>query len=79
MLDVKVTLPPVQNDIGPSAVIVGVATVLIISEIALLVAVAEVTQPRLLVITQVILPAIVPRSVYVALFVPTFVPPFFHW
>lgn len=58
---------------------VGITGVVKVNAIALLVAVELVTQLRLVVITQVILPAIVPRSVYVALFVPTFVPPFFHW
>ena len=65
--------------VGPLGVIVGMLVVETFSVIALLVAVAEVTQARLLVITQVMFPAVMPSSVYVALFVPTFVVPFFHW
>ena len=77
---VKVTDVPVQTaPAGEAAMLtVGVTGVVILNAIALLVAVAEVTQERLLVITQVILPAVVPASVYVALLVPTFAPSFFH-
>ena len=78
---VKVTLVPEQVGLAPVVIAIltdGVSGVVIVNAIALLVAVGEVTQARLLVITQVILPAVVPASVYVALLVPTFASSFFH-
>ena len=78
---VKVTLVPEQVGLAPVVIAIltdGVSEFVIVNAIALLVAVGEVTQARLLVITQVILPAVVPASVYVALLVPTFAPSFFH-
>ena len=78
---VKVTLVPEQVGLAPVVIAIltdGVSEFVIVNAIALLVAVGEVTQLRLLVITQVILPAVVPASVYVALLVPTFAAPFFH-
>ena len=78
---VKVTLVPEQVGLAPVVIAIltdGVSEFVIVNAIALLVAVGEVTQARLLVITQVILPAVVPASVYVGLLVPTFAPSFFH-
>ena len=78
---VKVTLVPEQVGLAPVVIAMlteGVSGLVIVNAIALLVAVGEVTQERLLVITQVILPPAVPASVYVALLVPTFAPSFFH-
>ena len=78
---VKVTLVPEQVGLAPVVIAIltdGVSELVTLNAIALLVAVGEVTQVRLLVITQVILPAVVPASVYVALLVPTFAPSFFH-
>ena len=78
---VNVTLVPEQVGLAPVVIAIltdGVSEFVIVNAIALLVAVGEVTQARLLVITQVILPPVVPASVYVALLVPTFAPSFFH-
>ena len=57
----------------------GVTLALTTKAIELLVAVDDVTHPKLLVITTVMLPPAVPASVYVALLVPTLFPSFFHW
>ena len=79
---VNVTALPEQVGFDPVVIAIltdGVNCVVTLSAIALLVAVAEVTHVRLLVITQVMLPAAVPASVYVGLLVPTFPPSFFHW
>ena len=58
--------------------IVGVTGLVILNVVAVLVAVALVTQLALLVSTQVIEPAVVPGSLYVVLVLTT-VLPFFHW
>ena len=63
---VKVTAVPEQVGLAPVVIAIltdGVSELVIVNAIALLVAVGEVTQARLLVITQVILPAVVPASV----------------
>ena len=63
---VKVTEEPEQVGFAPDVMAIdtdGVTGVVMLSVIALLVAVAEVTQLTLLVITQVTLPAVVPGSV----------------
>ena len=83
MVGVAVNVTAVPEQVGLAPVVIamlteGVSGLVIVNAIALLVAVGEVTQARLLVITQVILPAVVPASVYVALLVPTFAPSFFH-
>ena len=78
---VKVTLVPEQVGLAPVVIAIltdGVSEVVMVNAIALLVAVGEVTQVRLLVIIQVILPAAVPGSVYVGLLLPTFDAPFIH-
>ena len=55
----------------------GVTTGDILNVIGLLVAMVDVTHVKLVVITQVMLPAVVPASIYVAP-VPTSAPSFFH-
>ena len=78
---VKVTLVPEQVGLAPVVIAIltdGVSEVVMVNASALLVAFGEVTQVRLVVIRQVILPPAVPASVYVALLVPTFAPSFFH-
>ena len=79
---VNVTLLPEQVGLVPDVTAMltdGVTSAVTFNIIALLVAVDEVTQVILLVITQVMLPPVVPASVYVLLFVPTSEPSFFHW
>ena len=63
---VNVTLLPEQVGLTPEVIAMltdGVSGVVTLSAIVLLVAVDEVTQVWLLVITQVMLPAVVPASV----------------
>ena len=63
---VNVTGLPEQVGFEPDVIAMltdGVSALVIVNAIALLVADDEVTQDRLLVITQVILPAAVPASV----------------
>ena len=84
MVGVAVNVTGVPEQVGLTPVVIailtdGVSEFVIVNAIALLVAVGEITQARLVVITQVMLPAAVPASVYVGLLVPTLAAPFFHW
>ena len=63
---VKVTLVPLHVGFAPDVMAIltdGVAAAVVVKLIALLVAVDDVTHPRVLVITTVILPVDVPGSV----------------
>ncbi len=81
IVEVKVTEDPLHIVLVDAVIeIVGTRMGFTVITSALLVAVGEVGQGLLDVITQVILlPELRPASVYVALFVPTFTPFFFHW
>ncbi len=84
MVGVAVKVTPVPEHVGLVPVVIamltdGVTFAVIVSAIALLVAVGDVTQVILLVITTVMLPGVVPGSVYVEAVSPEMsTPPFFH-
>ena len=85
MVGVAVKITAVPEHVGLIPVVIAMLTDdvrigLTTKAIALLVAVGDVTQVTLLVITTVILPAVVPASVYVEAVWPVIsTPAFFHW